>query len=462
MIYKGMREIMRMKKNKMIICLCMLALNILMLVMFQDSYQKTIDLRYSLETDASNTIQLFYNDNDQFIEEKSFYKDNVEMATTEVLSYSLPKNSTYIRIDFSETVKSENELFNFELSKLNNRLNIDDQLVDNMIAHNCVITYDERFYIKTTGEDPYIVFSLDQGVIKSIIDGNTKISLIMIFSIIAIMDIMLLYLLKKWRKIPFIIDIIDNKKLLWSLSKNDFKTKYAGSIFGIFWAFVQPIVTIVVYWFVFQVGFRSAPIGDFPFVLWLIVGLVPWFFFQEALLSATTCLIEYSYLVKKIVFQIKILPVVKIVSALFVHLFFISFSLIVFALNGYYPSLYTLQIVYYLFACTVFLLGLSFGTSAIMVFFKDLSQIVQIILQVGVWMTPIMWNISMIPQNLVWIFKLNPMFYIVEGYRDCFINKVWFWEKMDLTVNFWFITIAVSALGIYIYKKLKCHFADML
>ena len=110
----------------------------------------------------------------------------------------------------------------------------------------------------------------------------------------------------------------NNRKLIFSLAKNDFKTRFAGSYLGIFWAFVQPVVTILVYWFVFQVGFRNGTVDEFPFVLWLTAGLVPWFYFSEALMGATNSLLEYSYLVKKVVFNIDILPVIKVLSALFV------------------------------------------------------------------------------------------------------------------------------------------------
>ena len=95
---------------------------------------------------------------------------------------------------------------------------------------------------------------------------------------------------------------IQNRKMILKLAKNDFKTKYAGSYFGIFWAFVPPIVTILLYWFVFQIGFRSEPVGDYPFVLWLTAGLVPWFYFSDAWNGGTASLLEYSYLVKKVVY----------------------------------------------------------------------------------------------------------------------------------------------------------------
>ena len=133
--------------------------------------------------------------------------------------------------------------------------------------------------------------------------------------------------------ISIIKEIIVNRKLMMNLAKNDFKTKYAGSYFGIIWAFVQPIVTILIYGFVFGLGLKMTPQStEYPFVLYLIAGIVPWFFFSDAWVSATNCLIEYSYLVKKMVFKISILPVVKVISSLFVHFFFILLAFIIFTI----------------------------------------------------------------------------------------------------------------------------------
>lgn len=234
--------------------------------------------------------------------------------------------------------------------------------------------------------------------------------------------------LKKVLEIP--MELIKNKQLIWNLAKNDFKTKYAGSYLGIIWAFIQPVVTILVYWFVFQVGFRSQRVVDFPFVLYLTCGMVPWFFFQDALASGTNALLEYSYLVKKVVFKISILPLVKTFSALFVHLFFVCFAMFISSLYGYYPSFYSLQIFYYMVCLWVFTLGLVYASSAVVVFFRDLTQIIGVLLQIGVWMTPIMWDINMLSNHplIMKLFKFNPIYYIVTGYRDSILGKVGMWE----------------------------------
>ncbi len=259
-----------------------------------------------------------------------------------------------------------------------------------------------------------------------------------------------------------IIDLWKNKRLIFNLAKNDFKTKYAGSYLGIFWAFVQPIVTILVYWFVFQVGFRSGTVSEFPFVVWLTCGMVPWFFFSDAWMSATNSMLEYSYLVKKVVFNIGILPMVKILSAFFVNLFFILVMLVLCAVYGYYPNLYSLQFIYYIFAMFMLVLSLSYLTSAIVIFFRDLTQLMNIVLQVGMWMTPIMWNKAMLDESLWWILKLNPMFYIVQGYRDSILEQTWFFEHMTWTIYFWVFIIVAFIIGTAIFKKLRPHFADVL
>ena len=259
-------------------------------------------------------------------------------------------------------------------------------------------------------------------------------------------------------------ELYQNRKLVLSLAKNDFKTKYAGSYLGIVWAFIQPIVTILVYWFVFSVGLKAGTVLDSPFVLYLVSGIVPWFFFQDALNGGTNALIEYNYLVKKVVFKISILPIVKIISALFVHVFFVVFALILCACYGYTPSLYTLQIIYYSICTFLLVLGLVYATSAIVIFFRDLTQIISIFLQVGVWLTPIMWDINMLSSHpwLIKLFKLNPMYYVVTGYRDSMLGHVGIWNHASWTIYFWVVTILLFGLGSVIFKRLKPHFADVL
>lgn len=261
-------------------------------------------------------------------------------------------------------------------------------------------------------------------------------------------------------------DIYKNRRLVMKLAKNDFKTRYAGSYFGTFWAFVQPIVTILVYWFVFEVGFRgNTDSVGVPFVLYLVAGIVPWFFFQDCLIGGTNSLLEYNYLVKKVVFHISVLPVVKIISAVFVHGFFVLFTIILYMGYGKFPDVYYLQLIYYSFCVFVLVLGLTYATCSVVIFFRDLTQIINIGLQVGVWLTPIMWvaedTLKGLPL-LQKILQLNPMYYIVSGYRDCFITKRWFFERPVWSLYFWIVAIVCFFFGNWVFKRLRIHFADVL
>lgn len=259
------------------------------------------------------------------------------------------------------------------------------------------------------------------------------------------------------------IDFKKDIKLIGNLAKNDFKTRFAGSYLGIVWAMIQPIVTIAVYWFVFQIGLKSGDMVDYPFIIWLVAGLVPWFYFSEAIAGGTNAMIEYSYLVKKVVFKIDILPLVKVISALFVNSFFIVIAILLCWGYGYAPSIYTLQIIYYLICMIMLTVGIVYLTSSVVVFFRDLSQIVGIILQVGIWATPIMWpaEINLGP-TLHFIFKFNPMYYVVDGYRDALFGHVWFWDKALWTVYYWIFIAIMFVIGTKVFKKLKVHFADVL
>ena len=264
------------------------------------------------------------------------------------------------------------------------------------------------------------------------------------------------------RVLNFILSIIQNYKLLWSLTKNDFKQKYLGNFLGMTWAFIQPTITILIFWFVFQVGFKSKPVDNFPFILWLVSGMFPWFFFAEAITNGTNSILANSFLVKKIVFRVSLLPIVPLLSALVVHIFFIFMMFAMFIAYGYMPEIYWLQILYYLFAASMLILGLSWITASVVVFFRDMGQFVAMFVQFGFWMTPIFWSITMIPERYRWLIKLNPVDYIIEGYRNSMIYHKWFWEDMTTTLYFWTVTGVIFVIGGLTFRRLRPHFADVL
>ena len=263
------------------------------------------------------------------------------------------------------------------------------------------------------------------------------------------------------------VELFNSRKLIKRLSINDFKKRYAGSYMGIVWALAQPVITVIMYYIVFDVVFqsRAQAVSDgveVPYVLFLTAGLVPWFFFTEALTNGTTSLLEYNYLVKKVLFKISILPIIKIIAAMFIHLFFIFVLLVIACVYGYYPNIYWLQLIYYIGCEFILVLSISYATCAIVVFFRDLLQIINIGLQLFQWATPILWNIGIVPDKFKWIIKLNPMTYIVEGYRNAIYGDTWFFEHFYSSTYFWLFVVAVFCFGALIFKRSKPHLADVL
>jgi len=257
-------------------------------------------------------------------------------------------------------------------------------------------------------------------------------------------------------------EIVRERHMLVQLVKNDLKARYAGSAFGMAWAFVQPLVTMLVMWAVFQVGFRTSPVDDIEFILWYIAANVPWIYFSDGVNSSAGCLYEYNYLVKKMRFRTELLPLVKVLSASCIHAFFVFFAAFMFEIYGYRPQLFWLQALYYSFAAFCLMIGLSWLVSAVSVFFKDFAQMTGIVLGIQFWLTPVLWGPSQMSEKALMVFKLNPMFYITNGYRDSLIYGIPFWRRPGLTLYFWIVAVAALAAGRLAFRRLKPHFADLI
>ncbi|MBF0360986.1 MAG: ABC transporter permease [Oligoflexia bacterium] len=262
-------------------------------------------------------------------------------------------------------------------------------------------------------------------------------------------------------------------QILVDLIKSDFRKKYLGSYLGVIWAFLNPLITILIFLLIFQVGFKSPPVDSVPFAIWLIVGIAPWFYFSDALINATHSIYEYGFLVKKVVFEIILLPVIRVLTALIIHL---SLLLVVFAILIYcnlqnheinWPRmiLFGLQSGYYVFAETILLIALAWPLAAINVFIRDTGNMINMVLQFLFWATPILWKIEILPKNyqtIQTILKFNPIYYIVNGQRESLLYGKWFWEDLPHTIFFWIFTLSLLFVGLYLFKRVRPYFADVL
>jgi lipopolysaccharide transport system permease protein/teichoic acid transport system permease protein len=262
--------------------------------------------------------------------------------------------------------------------------------------------------------------------------------------------------------ILFIRMLFEQRRLIIAMAVREVRAQYVGSSLGMLWTLIHPIVMISVFWFVFSVGFKAQPLNDVPFVVWLTAGLAPWYIFSEIISGSTNIIVGHAHLVKKTIFSPQILPIVKILSSLVTHAVFLLVLLVLLLFQQMPISLYYLQAVYYLFCLLVLSLGISWALSALNVFIRDVAQLVTVVLQVGFWVTPIFWDITMMNSKIQWFLKLNPVYYIIQGYRESFISFKPFWEHSLYTLYFWAVTGIVLACGAYIFRKLKPQFPDVL
>lgn len=260
----------------------------------------------------------------------------------------------------------------------------------------------------------------------------------------------------------FLVELFSSRKTLFTLAKHDFQQSYMGSYLGFVWVFLQPLLFISVMYVVFTFGFRSRPDTGAPFGLYLVCGIIPWLFFASNFAANTDAINKNSFLITKVNMRLSILPLIGILSSMLPHLFFISVAIILAWASGFSPTIYTFQILYYLSSLAILLIGLGWLTSSTNVFVSDVSKLVAVLVQFGFWLTPIFWNLDMFPERYQWLLKLNPLYYIVTGYRDSILTQIWFWERPWETLYFWTTAGTLLPFGAIVFKRLRPHFAEVI
>lgn len=187
-----------------------------------------------------------------------------------------------------------------------------------------------------------------------------------------------------------------------------------------------------------------------------------WMFLSDAILTASNSIRNYSYLVKKVVFPVDIIPVISLASASFIGIFLIVISIIVGSIFGYIPNF--LIVIYILFCAFCFIISFTRFTSALTTVVPDFAQLLTIVIQLCMWFTPIIWNLSMLSEKWRILFKIFPFTYLVEGFRQAFMedSNIITDQNFMFTAIFWAITLIIFMWGNRVFKKAKKDFADVL
>jgi ABC-type polysaccharide/polyol phosphate export permease len=251
--------------------------------------------------------------------------------------------------------------------------------------------------------------------------------------------------------------------LIFRLVAHDLRARALGSTLGFVWTFIQPFVMTIILWFVFGVVGKAHDVRGVPFIAWLLAGMSAWSFFSDALNQATNVFCEYAFLVRKVNFRLSVLPLVKILAALAIQVVFLLIVAVVLLVSRIGVSWNWLAVIYYVFAGAVLLAGLSSLTASLQVFLRDVGHIVNVCLQFGFWVTPVFWDLGMLDQTfLAKILRLNPVVYLVEGYRNSLFFGAPFSAGWGATLYFWVFALVMFGLGALTFRKLRPQFADVL
>ncbi len=258
-------------------------------------------------------------------------------------------------------------------------------------------------------------------------------------------------------------EIWRSRALVLRLAQAQLRDRYSGSALGVLWALLQPAMVMAVFWFVFSFGLRVAsPEGQAPFVALLLVGLVAWFWFNDAVSMGTHAVTGSAYLVKKVAFPLELLPLAPVMASLLVHLGLVLILMLGLAVAGHAAGWRLLQLPIYMLATATLASGLAYWLSALHVFHRDVAQTAMLVLQVWFWLTPIVWSFAAFSPEVSAVLSWNPMAYVVEGYRHALLAEATSPPTLAQGISFWCVALLVLVSGVALFRRLRTDFADVL
>lgn len=255
---------------------------------------------------------------------------------------------------------------------------------------------------------------------------------------------------------------------IYSIAKYELLSDMRDSKLGIFWNFANPAIQIITYYFVFGVVIDRSAVDGIPFIQWMLAGMVVWFFISPCITQGANAIFSKVNVITKMKFPVSVLPATVILKELFNHLCIMALLVVFFIIQGIFPRLQWLQIIYYCFAACCFSVSLSMITSVLNMLARDTRKLILACMRLILYLTPILWPISRFDSQALldvvvrFVMKINPIYYIVCGYRDCFLYHygfMYYWKQM---VVFWGVTAVLFIIGCWMMYKFKHKFIDMI
>ncbi len=253
-------------------------------------------------------------------------------------------------------------------------------------------------------------------------------------------------------------EIFDYREMIFSLIKRDLRGRYKGSVLGFLWTFLNPLFQLLVYTMVFSVIMRM---GYEKYYLFLFVALVPWIFFSTSVTAGASCIWAQKDMVNKIYFPREVLPIAHVTSMLVNMLLTFLVILGVVFISGHGINLMAVLYFPLIVIVEYFLaLGITMLVSAITVFLRDIEYILGILMMAWQFLSPVMYGVDMVPDEVKWVFDINPMTSILVAYRDIFYYKQV--PALETLARATGMGVIVMVVGFIVFEKLKKGFSEEL
>lgn len=261
---------------------------------------------------------------------------------------------------------------------------------------------------------------------------------------------------KRW-----IVEPYRHRTLFWSFITQEIKGRYVGSILGLVWSLLLPIANMLIYIFVFTMIFKiqlRPGYGTQNFVLYLLSGLLPWMMFAEAIGISPGIFISRANLITKVAFPVELLPLSGVVVVFFINSIGLLLFLCFLGMKGH-ASFYWLLLPAVVGVHMLFTLGLVVLIASLSVFIRDIHQMIGVVLSLWMYLTPILYPISMVPQQLQWMLYLNPLCLYIELYHQVLLCNTISWEML---LGCSALALVFFMAGAGFFSKSRNAFADVL
>src|SRR5574337_499731 len=258
-----------------------------------------------------------------------------------------------------------------------------------------------------------------------------------------------------------VVRLYRHRALIIAYVQRDRLARYKGSAMGVFWSVAHPLVMLLLYTLVFSGILRvqvGAAEGTRIFALYLFCGMLPWNAFQEGMSRSTGVIVEHANLIKRAIFPSEILPAYIVLSCLVNELIGLAILLGATALTAHQLGLSVLFLPVILLLQVALTLGLAWIVAAINVFLRDVGQLLGVVLTLWLFLTPIFYPPSQIPQSLKWMLLVNPMGWVVEAYRSVILRGAFpaVWSMAALVL----CAVVVFSAGYRLFQRTQGAFAD--